>query len=105
LEEIPSQTFHFNHQIFEENKLAPRATFFGFESENISEKEQSKRFFNLNGDWKFNWVKDPKKRPTTFQNIDFNDSNWSTISVPANWEIEGYDHPTYLDERYPFTTK
>ncbi len=103
--EIPEQTFHYNHKIFEDHKLPPRATYFGFESANIFDKESSKRFFNLNGAWKFNWVKKPKKRPTTFQNINFDDSDWNTISVPANWEVEGYGHPIYLDERYPFTTK
>ncbi len=102
---IPEQKNHFNHQIFEENKLSPRATYFGFESPNIDEKKNSKRFLDLNGEWKFYFVKDPKKRPTTFQNAHFDDSDWNTIHVPANWEIEGYDYPIYLDERYPFDTK
>ena len=105
LQEIAEQTYHYNHEIFEENKLPPRATFFAAESGNILEKENSKRFISLNGDWKFNWVKDPRHRPTTFQNITFDDSDWATIPVPANWEVEGYDHPIYLDERYPFTTQ
>jgi len=102
---VPEQKNHFNHQIFEEHKLAPRAEFFGTESAEIIEKENSKRFLSLNEDWKFHFVKDPKQRPTTFQNIDFDDSDWDTIPVPANWEVVGYDHPIYLDERYPFTTK
>jgi len=105
LKPIAEQTNHYNHQVFEENKLAPRATFFGFEKEGLLERENSKRFLSLNGDWKFNWVKDPKKRPTTFQNIAFDDSDWTMIPVPANWEVEGFGHPIYLDERYPFTTK
>ena len=102
---VAEQTFHFNHQIFEENKLPPRASFFGFEFDTISKIENSKRFLSLNGDWKFNFVKNPKQRSTTFQNVDFNDSDWGFIPVPANWEVEGYDHPIYLDERYPFDTK
>ncbi|MDD3722215.1 MAG: glycoside hydrolase family 2 TIM barrel-domain containing protein [Lutibacter sp.] len=102
---VPEQKNHFNHKIFEENKLPPRATFFGTESINIIEKENSNRFLSLNGDWKFHFVKDPKQRLTTFQNIDFDDSDWTTIPVPSNWEVEGYDYPIYLDERYPFTTK
>ncbi len=105
LPEIANQTFHYNQQIFEENKLPPRASFFNFESPDVSEKENSKRFLSLNGNWKFNWVKDPKRRPTTFQNVDYDDSNWTTIPVPSNWEVEGFGHPIYLDERYPFTTK
>ena len=102
---VPEQVNHFNHKIFEENKLPPRATFFGFETDTNSDMENSKRFLSLNGDWKFYFVKDPKQRSTTFQNVDFDDSKWGTIPVPANWEVEGYDHPIYLDERYPFNTK
>lgn len=104
LEPISEQTFHYNHEIFEDNKLVPRATFFGFESSDVPEKEDSKRFLSLNGDWNFNWVKDPKQRPKTFQNIDFDDSDWTSIGVPANWEVEGFGFPIYLDERYPFNT-
>ena len=102
---ITEQTYHYNHQIFEENKLAPRASFFAFENPDIENKESSNRFFDLNGNWDFHWVKDPKKRPTTFQNIAYDDSDWKTIPVPANWEVEGFGKPIYLDERYPFTTK
>jgi len=97
LNTVPEQKYHFNHLIFEENKLAPRATFFGTESSEIIEKEGSNRFLSLNGAWKFHFVKDPKQRPTTFQNTAFDDSDWDTIPVPSNWEVEGYDYPIYLD--------
>lgn len=105
LPEVAQQVYHYNHKIFEENKLPPRASFFGFESETVSAKESSSRFLSLNGAWKFHLVKEPGQRPTTFQNIGFDDSEWTTIPVPANWEVEGYDHPIYLDERYPFDAK
>ena len=101
---VAQQTFHYDHTLFEDHKLAPRATFFAFEDSLISEKEQSKRFLSLNGDWAFHWVKDPKQRPTTFQHTAYDDSGWTTIPVPANWEVEGFGKPIYLDERYPFTT-
>ena len=104
LQPIPSQENHFNHEIFEENKLAPRATFFVFEDVNVSEKEKSSRFLSLNGQWKFHWTKNPKNRPTTFHHLDYDDSDWDQIPVPANWETEGFGHPIYLDERYPFST-
>jgi len=105
LQEVAEQTYHYNHKKFEENKLAPRATFFASEDRNIDEKENSKRFMSLNGDWKFHWTKDPKQRPTAFQNESFDDSDWTNITVPANWEVEGFGYAIYLDERYPFTTK
>ncbi|MEP0266560.1 glycoside hydrolase family 2 TIM barrel-domain containing protein [Dokdonia sp.] len=104
LPEVATQTYHYNHQIFEENKLPPRASYFGFESAVILEKENSKRFLNLNGDWTFHWTKNPQERPTTFQNTTYDDSKWTQIAVPANWEVVGFGQPIYLDERYPFTT-
>ncbi len=105
LPEVGAQVNHFNHKIVEVNKLHPRATFFAFEGAKIMAKEASRRYYNLNGDWKFHFVKNPKERPTTFHNSTFDDSDWHTIPVPANWEVEGYDYPIYLDERYPFDTK
>jgi len=101
----PSQENHFNHQIFEEHKLPPRATFFSFENDRITEKEQSDRFISLNGKWKFHWTRDPKSRPTTFHHLSYDDSEWDEIPVPANWEVEGFGKPIYLDERYPFTNQ
>ncbi|MGB5436603.1 MAG: glycoside hydrolase family 2 TIM barrel-domain containing protein [Maribacter sp.] len=103
--EVAKQENHYNHQIFEKNKLPPRATYFGLESFKKEKKEDSRRFSSLNGTWKFHFVKDPKKRPATFQNIDYDDADWDLIPVPANWEVEGYDYPIYLDERYPFDTQ
>ncbi|MCP4803314.1 MAG: DUF4981 domain-containing protein [Bacteroidetes bacterium] len=102
---VSEQICHFNHKIFEVNKLPPRASFFAFESEGMTSKEDSKRFLSLNGDWKFHWVKNPKKRPRSFQHMKFDDSDWTSIHVPANWEVEKFGNPIYLDERYPFTTQ
>lgn len=99
--------YHKDHKIFQVNKLKPHADFFAFESEVLAEEngpEKSGRFISLNGDWKFHWVRSPKDRPVNFFDPALDDSNWNTIPVPANWEVEGYDHPIYLDERYPFTT-
>jgi len=106
------QNLHNDHSVYGLNKLPPRADFFAFETESILElistqksKENSNRFISLNGDWKFKWVRSPKDRPQNFYELDLEDSKWDRIPVPANWEVEGYDYPIYLDERYPFTTK
>ena len=41
---------------------------------------------SLNGDWKFNWVPSPEKRPKDFYKLDFDVSKWANIRVPSNWE-------------------
>ncbi len=102
------QNLHNNHTVFGENKLRPHADFFAYESPDLADKndlESSNRFLSLNGNWKFRWVKSPKDRIKNFYDINLDDDDWNTIPVPANWEVEGYGYPIYLDERYPFDTK
>ncbi len=47
----------------------------------------------------------PKKEFSNYFEPGLDDSQWDSIPVPANWEVEGFGYPIYLDERYPFTTK
>ena len=60
------------------------------------------RILYLNGLWKFNWVPNPEKRPETFYRCDFDDSNWVSFPVPANWEVNGFGTPIYVSAGYPF---
>ncbi|MFV0327190.1 MAG: glycoside hydrolase family 2 TIM barrel-domain containing protein [Bacteroides xylanisolvens] len=55
----------------------------------------------LNGDWKFNWVKQPSERPEGFFTTDYDDSKWNTIPVPSSWEMQGYGTPIYTNFTYP----
>ncbi len=60
---------------------------------------------NLNGTWKFRWVKGTKEGPgpSEFQAADLDDSQWDDIRVPMNWEMTGkYNKPTYNNTGYPF---
>ena len=91
--------------IFEINKEPPRAHFFSYESLKLAQENnpvQSIYFQSLNGKWKFNFAKNVEKRPKNFYKSNFNDSNWSEIMVPGNWELMGWSFPIYLDEEYPF---
>ena len=51
----------------------------------------------LNGDWKFRWVDSPEKAPADFYKADYDVSSWGTIKVPANWELNGYGTPVYVN--------
>ncbi len=97
-----------NPAIFNRNKEAPHATLLPFSSqeEAINNNWQtSPWYYSLNGTWKFNWVKKPSERPKDFYKPDFDVSNWNNIPVPANWEIEGYGIPIYVNIVYEFTKK
>lgn len=96
-----------DHQVFGINKLAPHASLFPFTTREAALqnlREQSSNFLSLNGLWQFDWQRNPANKPAGFEQPGFNDSHWNKIPVPANWELEGYGYPIYLDERYPFTT-
>lgn len=62
---------------------------------------KSSTVLSLNGQWKFNFVDEPSKRPLDFYKENFDDSRWATIPVPSNWEMEGYDRPLYCNVEYP----
>ena len=51
----------------------------------------------LTGDWKFKWVDSPSKAPADFYMENYDASNWKTIKVPANWELNGYGTPIYVN--------
>ncbi len=34
--------------------------------------------------------------------VDFDDSDWPEITVPSNWQLQGYDKPIYTNVKYPF---
>jgi len=87
------------------NRMPMRASAFAFESRQLAEKRQKENsayFLSLNGSWKFNWVKDPRQRPLDFFKTDFNDASWKTFPVPANWELNGYGLPIYVNQPYEF---
>jgi beta-galactosidase len=66
--------------------------------------DSSRRYISLNGNWKFHWTASPEERIRKFWDLGLDDDSWASIPVPANWEVEGFGYPIYLDERYPFST-
>ena len=51
----------------------------------------------LNGDWKFKWTETPQKAPADFFKEGYDASDWGTIKVPSNWELNGYGTPIYVN--------
>ncbi len=94
-----------NPQILDRGKEAGRSSFLLFSNEaelKSNNPEKSELYQTLNGNWKFNIVKNPSQRPMDFYTAELDDSNWKNIKVPSNWEIQGYDIPIYTNITYPF---
>jgi beta-galactosidase len=89
----------------EYNRQPMHATYFAFESKRLalaSNRQQSKYFQSLDGDWKFKWVDKPANRPFGFWKTTYDDKDWVNFKVPATWEVNGYGIPIYTNIRYDF---
>ncbi len=81
--------------VFEINKLYPRTNVVPLDAD--LDFTHSSNYMSLNGDWKFYWTASPEKAPADFQRPDYDASAWKTIPVPANWELNGYGVPIYVN--------
>ncbi|HMN59555.1 MAG TPA: hypothetical protein PJ988_04290, partial [Anaerolinea sp.] len=58
---------------------------------------------SLNGAWRFCLAASPEAVPQEFSGVDFDDSAWDGITVPGNWQLQGFpDNPIYTNVAYPF---
>lgn len=57
---------------------------------------------DLDGIWKFHWAPDPDHRPTDFFTDGYDVSGWDRIMVPADWQMQGFGIPHYININYPF---
>ncbi|MDP5031552.1 glycoside hydrolase family 2 TIM barrel-domain containing protein [Paraglaciecola sp.] len=97
-----------NPQVFQKNKLAPRAHFYSFlqdPGQFVSEPWEQDNYLSLNGMWKFNYVTAPDDRPIDFYKNDYDVSAWKELKVPSNWQLEGYGVANYINMRVDFTDK
>ena len=93
-----------NPAVSEINREAPRAYFIPFataEQALQSDIWQSPYIQSLNGTWLFNLSHTPYVRPFYFFKDDYDTSDWTTMKVPANWEMHGFDVPIYVNVQYP----
>ncbi|MGM9709829.1 MAG: glycoside hydrolase family 2 TIM barrel-domain containing protein [Prevotella sp.] len=97
---VPTFTEWHDLQVNEVNRLKLHTNYFAYENETLAlagQMDKSANFISLHGAWKFNWVKDADKRPVDFFKTDLDDSAWKTMNIPANWEMNGYGVPEYVN--------
>ncbi|MFR9621039.1 MAG: glycoside hydrolase family 2 TIM barrel-domain containing protein [Rikenellaceae bacterium] len=88
------------------NRAAMHTNYFALSPNDTSScREQSQNYMSLNGQWRFNWVKDADQRPMDFYKTDFNDLGWGTMPVPGMWELNGYGDPIYVNRGYPWRSQ
>ena len=91
--------------VIERNKEPAHCTLMPYSdiaSAKSGRRNDSPWFMSLNGRWKFNWAGDPSKCPRRFHEVDYDVSGWDDITVPSNWQLQGYGTPIYVNVPYPF---
>ena len=82
------------------NRFPVHSSFFAYESREAAlrgDRAKSDNFLSIEGDWRFQWVKNADGRPTDFFRTDYDDAAWKTMPVPGNWELNGYGAPEYVN--------
>ena len=88
------------------NRLRPRAHFLSYPdaaSALTGEPRYALGFRSLNGRWRFRFLEAPEYAPEGFQEDgDGPAEDWDSITVPGNWQLQGYGRMHYTDLWYPF---
>lgn len=94
-----------NPLVFQQSKEPPRVSSFPYPNEQLAIADiykQSPFFKLLSGKWKFKHSKTYEERDIQFYLPDFQSTDWDSISVPGNWEIQGFGTPLYVSNGYTF---
>lgn len=94
-----------NLQILNINALSPTCCAIPYDCRMLAlenDRDKSSFFMSLNGEWKFKYWDHILKIDNGIHLEEFNDNDWSNISLPSCWQMNGYDTPQYTNVRYPF---
>ncbi|MCG8453044.1 MAG: DUF4981 domain-containing protein [Spirochaetales bacterium] len=61
--------------------------------------DDGSRNISLDGEWSFRWFSSSLEVPSLEQL--HQEGRWESIPVPSNWQMQGYDVPSYLNISYP----
>ncbi|MEO6722942.1 MAG: glycoside hydrolase family 2 TIM barrel-domain containing protein [Ferruginibacter sp.] len=94
-----------NPALVEINKERPHVTSMRFaNTDDVKTDDYSRSPFyqSLNGTWKFIYTDKYANRSMDFFKPGLDESKWSSIPVPSNWELKGFGIPIYTNIVYPF---
>jgi beta-galactosidase len=102
-----SNVYYFieNTAVFEINQTEGHTVSIPFKSVDEALKLphwKSENVLSLNGKWKFHYAKTPEGAPKDFYVSNFNDHKWFDVTVPSNWEMQGFGDPLFRNVAHPF---
>ena len=91
-----SPSFWEDPAVFEIGQTAPHAFFIPYDvADDAIKNKKSPNYLLLNGQWKFRLFETPEQVPADFSTPKFDVEEWGEITVPSNWQMEGFDHPKF----------
>ena len=93
-----------NPSVFERGQELPHATLMPYPDSDLAlqgERKASPFHMSLNGPWQFHWAENPGLAPEEFYKSGFDRADWETISVPSNWQMEGFGYPLFRNVGLP----
>ena len=80
--------------------------FYPTEGEAVEQSfEKSPYYLSLNGQWKFRYFDSCKQIPDRIELTSASGAAaWDDITVPGNWELQGYGTAIYVNQKYEFAT-
>lgn len=95
-------------QVVQVNKEYPRTQFMSYNSASEALNirfEDSQYYHSLNGTWKFYYVDAYKDLPDNITDVDIAMDQWNDITVPGNWELQGFGTPIYINHHFEFVER
>ena len=105
---VAQQPVWLDPKVNSENEKPDVADYFAYEnleSAEKGEKSQSSRFMSIEGNWKFDFVKNAYDKPENFFAEGYDDGKWADFPVPGLFEMNGYGDRIYTNVTYPWNNE
>lgn len=94
-----------NPEVFRVNQLPAHSDHPFYRDYREWQKQNSSYQQSLNGQWRFHFSPNPMDRPKHFYERSFDSSNFDSISVPSEIELNDYTQNQYTNIWYPWEGK
>lgn len=101
----PEKPYWQDIQVISVNKEAPRSSFmtYGDRATALTARYENSPYYQLlNGTWKFYFVDSYRQLPAGITDPSTDASSWADITVPGNWEVQGFGTAIYTNHGYEF---
>ena len=84
-----------NPVVFQRNRVNGHSPLNGFLTQDDAKQNVNAQKQSLNGEWEFRLYLQPEAVDEDLLSEELSEAvNWQPITVPSNWQMQGFDKPT-----------